>query len=76
MILQTWPNFPENQIYPNTDILRYQSFGNFTDIKRISQGFSEDDAVWVRERYFALKIYASIAANAFCRLHNDKYEKF
>jgi hypothetical protein len=44
--------------------------------KRISQEFSENDAVWGRYKYFVLKFSASVAAGAFCRLHNDKYTKF
>ena len=54
----------------------YQSFGNFSDIKRISQTFSGDDAVGIRCGYFDLKIPALIMNSAFCGLHNDKYTKF
>jgi len=48
-------------------------FGNSTDMKGISQGFSEDGVVLVRYRYLDLKIHASIVAYAFCGLHNGKY---
>jgi len=45
-------------------------------MKRIPKGFSEDGAVWVRNRNFALKIHALFEADAFCGLHNDKYTKY
>jgi len=45
-------------------------------ILNLSQGFLEDDTVWPDAGFFDLKIHASIAADAFCRLHNDKYTKF
>jgi hypothetical protein len=32
--------------------------------------------VWSDIGFFDLKIYASIVANAFCELHNDKYTKY
>jgi len=42
----------------------------------ISQGLLDGDTVSSDVQVFDLKISASIAADAFCRLHNDKYTKF
>jgi hypothetical protein len=42
----------------------------------MTQGFFKGDTVWSDIGFFDLKIYASIVANAFCGLHNDKYTKY
>jgi hypothetical protein len=41
----------------------------------ISQGFLDGDTVSSDVQVFDLKVYDSIAADAFCGLHNDKYTK-
>jgi hypothetical protein len=41
-----------------------------------SQGFLQDDTVSSDMEVFNLKIRASMVANAFCGLHNDKYTKY
>jgi hypothetical protein len=59
------------KIYTN-----YSNFINFTGMIWTSQGLLDGDTVSSNVQVFALKIYASFAADAFCRLHNDKYIKF
>lgn len=56
--------------------INYSNFINFTGMIWTSQGFLDGDTVSSHEQVFDLKIYASIAADAFYRLHNDKYIKF
>jgi len=51
-------------------------FGNFTDMKGMSQGFLEDAVFCTQYRYLDLKIGASIVADVFCGLRNDKYIKY
>ena len=68
----------QNKIWCNSKAgveYEHNSFKN-TAIKFISQGFLEDDIVWIRCRYFDLKIHASSVANTLYRLHNDKYTKY
>jgi hypothetical protein len=56
--------------------INYSNFINFTGTIWISQGFLKGDTVSSDMGLFDLKIPALIAANAFCRLHNDKYTKY
>jgi len=56
--------------------INYNNFINFTGMTWISQGLLDGGTVTSFVQVFGLKIYASIAADVFCRLHNDKYTKF
>ena len=55
--------------------INYSNFINFTGTIWISQGLLDGDTISSDVQVFDLKISTSIAADAFCRLHNDKYTK-
>lgn len=54
----------------------YNNFINLTGMIWISQGLLDGGTVTSFVQVFGLKIYASIAADVFFRLHNDKYTNF
>ena len=56
--------------------INYSNFINFTGTIWISQGLLDGDTISSDVQVFDLKISTSIAADAFCRLHNDKYTIF
>ena len=55
--------------------INYNYFIIFTGMIWISQGLLDGDTVSSDVQVFDLKVYDSIAADAFCKLHNDQYTK-
>jgi hypothetical protein len=50
--------------------INYNDFINFSGMIWISQGLLDDGTVTSDVQVFGLKIYAFVAADVFCRLHN------